>query len=137
VRFLDVNNVEGDAVLILPVKLVERGNLPAEWRSSITAEDEDDGLLAVKGAQSDFGFLIQSAQMEIACHIPWSEGARSRAGPERFEGENHEQWSRHFGDGRRETLGRLAHDCVDRYEKNYIHNDKGDYDALNCPHDSL
>ena len=45
-RLLDVDDVEGRQIVIRLVKLVERGNLPAEWRSGIAAEDEDDGTLA-------------------------------------------------------------------------------------------
>jgi hypothetical protein len=39
-RFRDVHHQESDLVPILLVKLIESGNLPPEWRSSIAAEDE-------------------------------------------------------------------------------------------------
>ncbi len=41
-RFIDVNNEEGYPVLVLAVQLVERGNLPAKGRSSVTAKDENN-----------------------------------------------------------------------------------------------
>jgi len=40
----NVDDIESRSVLVLFVKLIERGNLPAEWRSSITAEYKDDRL---------------------------------------------------------------------------------------------
>jgi hypothetical protein len=39
VRFLDVNQEELCLILVLPIKLIERGNLPAKRRSSIAAKD--------------------------------------------------------------------------------------------------
>jgi hypothetical protein len=47
-RFLDIDHVKRDAILIFLVKLIERGNLPAKRRSSVAAKDENDGLLAAK-----------------------------------------------------------------------------------------
>jgi hypothetical protein len=43
-RFRDVHHQETDLVPILLVKLIESGNLPPEWRSSVAAEDEHYGL---------------------------------------------------------------------------------------------
>ena len=43
-RFRDVDDEETNFVLVLIVKLVESGNLPPEGRSSVAAEDEDNGL---------------------------------------------------------------------------------------------
>ncbi len=47
-RFIDVHNEEGYPIFILLVQLVERGNLPAKGRSSVTAKDENNGFLAAK-----------------------------------------------------------------------------------------
>src|SRR4051794_8890163 len=41
--FKDVNSVEIDLSLVLLRKLVQGGNLPPERRSSVAAEDKDDG----------------------------------------------------------------------------------------------
>jgi hypothetical protein len=40
VRLFDVDHIECRLILVLLVQLVERGNLPAKGRSSVTAEDE-------------------------------------------------------------------------------------------------
>ena len=48
VGFGNVNHVESHLVAILLVKLVERGNLPAKRRSSVTAEYQDDRFLLAK-----------------------------------------------------------------------------------------
>ena len=45
-RLADVDHVERHSFFVLLVQLVERGNLPAKWRSSVTAEDEYDGFAA-------------------------------------------------------------------------------------------
>ena len=52
-RFIDVNDVETNMIAILLVEFVERGNLPAKGRSSVTAKDEHDGLLAAKRREGD------------------------------------------------------------------------------------
>jgi hypothetical protein len=46
--FGNVDDIECRPVLVLLVKLVKRGNLPAKWRSSVTAEYEDHRLFAAK-----------------------------------------------------------------------------------------
>jgi hypothetical protein len=45
VSLLDIDHVEGDAIAIGLVEPIELGNLPAKWRSSITAEDQDHRTL--------------------------------------------------------------------------------------------
>ena len=47
-RFADINREEGNFALVLIVKLVEGGNLPPKWRSSVAAEDHDYGLNLVQ-----------------------------------------------------------------------------------------
>jgi hypothetical protein len=57
--FGNVDREEGDAILILVVELVEGGNLPPIGRSSVAAEDEDDGLRGVQlGELYDAGFVL-------------------------------------------------------------------------------
>jgi hypothetical protein len=41
VGFGDVDDYELDLTFVLGVELVERGNLPAEGRSGVAAEDQD------------------------------------------------------------------------------------------------
>ena len=48
VGFGDVDHQKRDAILILLVEFIEGGNLPPEWRSSVAAEDQHDGLLLVQ-----------------------------------------------------------------------------------------
>jgi hypothetical protein len=43
-RLDNVDNQERDLLVVLIVKLVQGGNLPPEWRSSIAAENEHHGL---------------------------------------------------------------------------------------------
>jgi hypothetical protein len=39
-RLGDVNHEKADAIAILLIQLVERGNLPPEWWSSVAAEQD-------------------------------------------------------------------------------------------------
>jgi hypothetical protein len=45
-RLLDVNHIGGRAILEFLVNLVQLGNLPAKWRSGITAKDQHYGFHA-------------------------------------------------------------------------------------------
>ena len=44
----NVDDVERRLIFVLAVQLVERGNLPAKWRSSVAAENQDHGFLAAE-----------------------------------------------------------------------------------------
>ena len=57
-RFADVHNQEGNAVTVLFVELVEGGSLPPEWRSSITAEDQYNGLALVQFRDADISAFV-------------------------------------------------------------------------------
>jgi hypothetical protein len=46
--FADIDDKKLYAILVLLIESVERGNLPAKWRSSITSEDQDHGLLSTE-----------------------------------------------------------------------------------------
>ena len=48
VSFGDVDHVKCDETVIPLVQFVERGNLPAKWRSSVAAKDEHHGAIAAK-----------------------------------------------------------------------------------------
>ena len=61
----DVHDQEGDLVLVLIVKFVKGGNLPPEWRSSITAENHDDWLSVVKFGKLDGSCFVELGQCEI------------------------------------------------------------------------
>ena len=57
-RFQNVDNQEGDFAVVVVGELVEGGNLPPEGRSSIAAEDEDDGRVSREGGELDaIGFI--------------------------------------------------------------------------------
>jgi hypothetical protein len=58
-RLSDVHDQECDFALILIVKLVEGGNLPPERRSSVAAENQDDGLRLVQFSQVNGAGLVE------------------------------------------------------------------------------
>jgi len=53
VGFAYINNVKRHFLPVLLIQLVERGNLPAKWRSSIAAENEYDRFVASEGREPD------------------------------------------------------------------------------------
>jgi len=64
-RFQNVHGVELHALTIFVVKLIERGNLPAKWRSRATAEDQHYGLVVTNRCQADVRVLIQGGKREV------------------------------------------------------------------------
>ena len=46
--FADIDDKKPYAILVLLIEIVERGNLPAKWRSSVAPENQDDGLLSTE-----------------------------------------------------------------------------------------
>jgi len=78
-RLGDVDHQESDAAAVLLVELVEGGNLPPERRSSVAAENEDDGLGLVDLGELDPGPVVELHQGEIRAGSPiFSVPARAR-----------------------------------------------------------
>ena len=65
--FRDVHHQKSHAILVLLVEFVEGRNLPPEWRSSVTAENQHDGLLFVQGGKLNPLGFVQLEQSEIGC----------------------------------------------------------------------
>jgi hypothetical protein len=57
-RFFDVHHVEGGAVAIRFIDFVERGNLPAKRRSSVTAEHQHHRFGGPEGGELYGTFLV-------------------------------------------------------------------------------
>jgi hypothetical protein len=95
VGFFDIHGEEGDTVAIFVVKPIERGNLPAEGRSRVTAEDEDDGAIATEGRELNCGLMVERREPEIGRGLAGVDRASAGAGPQSFKGERHHQ--RHGG----------------------------------------
>jgi hypothetical protein len=113
VGFQNVNHVERYAILILLVQLVELGNLPAKWWSSIASEDQDDWFRSAEGRERDFGGFVQGAEMEIRGLVTDVERSGAGAQPQCFEREEQERRSGEFRDSGGEAFRRLAHGDVD------------------------
>jgi len=113
VRLIDVNNEERDPVLILLIQLVERGNLPAKGRSSVTAEDENNRLPAPKGRQADRAGMVKKRKSEIGGCAAYRQMASPRAFPHRLEWKQEEgHWS-HVHHHARKCLRRLMHRIIE------------------------
>jgi hypothetical protein len=58
-RLDDIDDQEGDALVVLVIEFVETGNLPPEGRSSIAAEDQHDRLVRRQGREVNIGGLVE------------------------------------------------------------------------------
>jgi hypothetical protein len=47
-RFFNVDEIEVHPIFVLRVQLIKRGNLPAERRSSVAPEDQNDRPLSLQ-----------------------------------------------------------------------------------------
>ncbi len=74
-RLSDVDNEERYSIFILLVQLVERVNLPAKRRSSVTAKDENNRLLASKRGQGNRAGMIEERKCKIGRLISYLEMA--------------------------------------------------------------
>ncbi len=94
-------------------KAVERGNLPAKWRSGIAAENECHRLLAILVGQTDHAAMVERGQFKIGRGVPYAELSRAGIHPKRLERQDHhgDAWNlRHDG---AESFRRLPHGGVD------------------------
>ena len=88
--FRDVYDIERDLVLVSGVQLVERGNLPAKWRSSITSKDQNDRLRAPKRRKRHMTGMIEKREGEIWSGISDIDVALAGIFPHTLEGEQQE-----------------------------------------------
>jgi hypothetical protein len=98
VGFSDVNHEKGNTILVLLVKFVEGRNLPPEWRSSVTAEDQHDRLLLVQDGQLNPFGLVDFEQGEVRRGIADLQGSGAGMKPGSFE------WEEQEGDRPRQSL---------------------------------
>lgn len=93
-RFLDVDDEELGAIFVLAVEIVEGGNLPPERRSSVAAEDEDDGAPG-EVAQFHAAGLVMPGEIEIGCCVAGGQRATARDCP----GCSKRKTGHHYGAG--------------------------------------
>ena len=84
-RFDDVDDQERDLLVVLVIELVEGGNLPPEGRSSVAAEDEDDGSFGGECGKLDALALVELQQGEVGGCVARAEFTGAGVGPERFK----------------------------------------------------
>ena len=81
VRLLNVDDIKSDAVAILIVQFVERGNLPAKWRSGIAAENERHRASAVLRRKLDGAAVVERGQFKIGSRVAGLQIARAGGHP--------------------------------------------------------
>ena len=111
VRFANINGIKRDAIFILFVKLIESGNLPPEWWSGVTSENEDGGLLSLHRRQLKAALVVRTFQRKVRSGIADTQAAPACDIPQRFERKNDERGPRHVLHGLRKGVGRLQHDA--------------------------
>lgn len=109
VGFADIDHVKGRSVPVLLIQPIERGNLPAKWRSSIAAEDQYDRLRAPERREPDCARMIQQRQLEVRSRIARLQSACAGLEPHRFKRKNNERHRTHMRHYPRELIRRLAH----------------------------
>lgn len=57
-RFLNVNQEELYPILILMIKFIERGDLPAKRRSGVATEDQNNWFFASESGKLNGSFII-------------------------------------------------------------------------------
>lgn len=113
-RLRDVDDYERHSVLVFAVELVKRGNLPAEWRSSVTAKDQN-GRAALPGQlrQAHGCRLVEPCQREIGRGIPNLKMSGARPRPQCLKRKDEKRdWPRQLRHESREGLRRFRHDRV-------------------------
>ena len=112
VGFLDIDDVETGTIPVGIVELVERGNLPAKWRSSVAAENEDDGFSAEFGGKFYDGLVGDGGQFKIRRGVADLQGSGAGAHPKRLKRQDHERNARDVGHDGTEAVRGLDHDAV-------------------------
>src|SRR5882724_5592381 len=90
-RLGDVDHQESDAAAVLLVEFIEGGNLPPEGRSSIAAENEDDGLHLVDLGELDPCAVVELHQGEIRGGVSDVQRTSAGSGPRGFKWKKQER----------------------------------------------
>src|SRR5580698_8788314 len=111
----DVHHHEIDLATVLLVKLIERGDLPPEWRSSVTAKNQHHGAsLRGQGGELHRCTLIEPHQRKVRRRVANMQVAGTSMYPQGFKWKQEEwDWPRQFGHEPPECLGRLPHDFIE------------------------
>jgi hypothetical protein len=86
-RFGDIDHQKSHTILVLLIEFVEGRNLPPEWRSSVTAENQNDRLLFIQGGKLNPVGLVHLKQREIRCSVSDLQVSGSGMKPQRLERE--------------------------------------------------
>ena len=120
VGLLNVDDVEGDAILVGGLEAVELGNLPAKRRSSVAAEDEGNGPFAPLLGEANPGAVIRGWQVEIRSGIAGGELSGTGGSPQGFERDQHHGRARHSFHDCAEAFRWLAHGPVEARQANHV-----------------
>jgi hypothetical protein len=124
-RLRDVHDQESDLVLVLIVKLVEGGNLPPEWGSSVAAKDHHDRSRLIQFGKAKIPTLVQFRQREIRRRVADVDSPGACVGPQGFK-RTHQKyfpWQVHHHPGK--CLRRPMHDAPHKADKSQPEDEDG------------
>jgi len=124
VRFQNVQDVKLHTLTIFVVKLVECGNLPPKWRSSVTAEDQDYWFVVPQRCEANMCALVQSGKREVWRRIADVQMSSTGACPHGFKGRDQEDRRRHLHHESPKFRGRSMHCVIYGEEKRSIPHDQ-------------
>jgi hypothetical protein len=110
-RFRNVDNQKRDLISVLPVELVEGGNLPPEGRSGVTSEDENHWPpLRSKNREAYLRTFVELHQRKVRGEIANVQAAGTGLRPQSFKWKDDKcDGSRYSGHEPSKRLGWLAH----------------------------
>jgi hypothetical protein len=91
VGFHDVHHEESRLTLVLFIELVERGNLPAERRSGVAAENQNDRPVPAKRGKSNPRRPIGSGEAEVRRKVTHVQAPGTGDKPKLLEGNYHQK----------------------------------------------
>ena len=119
-RFDNVDDQERYLLAVLIVKLVERGNLPPKWWSSVAAENEHHWLRRSECRELHFRGLVEFGQFEVWRSIASVQMSSARVRPHRLKRNQEVRHIRHVLHDPAECFRRLAHRPPDESDKESV-----------------
>jgi hypothetical protein len=119
-RLDNVDDQERYLLIVLIVKLVERGNLPPEWRSSVAAENEHHGLRRRERRKLHASGFVELGQREVWRCIARVQMSSAGVRPHRLKRYQEVRHIRHVFHDPAESFRRLAHSPPNESDKESV-----------------
>jgi hypothetical protein len=118
--FLDIHGVKRHPASVLLIQLVQGGNLPPKWRSSVAAEDQHYRLLLAEGRKLHLALMVQRRQPEVGRLFTCAKSTCASPCPKGLERDNEVRRQRHFRHDTAKLFGWLPHRPIDEHQKDRV-----------------